>query len=160
MGLFGNLSLFMATVSFGRWSHNIMEMWDWVNEWVRVTIESRTSPVFDTMTSILFVLEYLCCLTFALGMIGCIISKRKKNFFWNKWFCANYDLFSVPEKSQGIIFFCFCCDTTEYDEHLTIISWWPATNSFKITGTIKTFLVERSNHVYYRYCWIDIAVDV
>ena len=48
---------------------------------MRVAIESRTSPVFDTMLPILFLLEYLCYLNFALGMIGCIISKRKKNFF-------------------------------------------------------------------------------
>lgn len=26
--------------------------------------------------------------------------------------------------------------------------------------TIKTFLVGRSHHVYYRYCGVDIAVDV
>ena len=51
---------------------------EWMSEWVRVAIESRTSPVFDTMLPILFLLEYLCYLNFALGMIGCIISKYLK----------------------------------------------------------------------------------
>ena len=157
MELFGNLSLSMTSVSFESWSHNVMEMWDWVSEWVRVIIESRTSPFLDTMLPVLFVLEYLCCLIFALGMIGCIISKRKTNFFWNKWFCANYDLFSVPEKSQGMIFFLFLL------WHYRI--WWTSHNDFLMTChqflvTIKNFLAERSDHVYYRYCWVDIAVDV
>ena len=111
MGLCGNISLFMATVPLGG---EATMSWkcesEWVSEWVRVTIESRTSPVFDTMKPILFVWEYLCCLTLALGMIGCIISKRKKNFFWNKWFWANCDLFFVPEKSQSII--CSVCAVT------------------------------------------------
>ena len=122
MGLCGNLSLCLATVSFRRWSYNVMEIWElvsewvngWVSEWVRMTIECRTSSVFDTMLPILFVLEYLWSSTFAQRMIGCFMSET--NCF------VPIIIFSLCLRNPKVIFFfSFCCDTTEDNEHLTIM---------------------------------------
>lgn len=89
-------------------------------------------------------------------MIGCIISIRKKNFFWNKLFFCQLWSFLCAREILRYNFFSLCCDITEYDEHLSIISWWPAANSWLPS---KPFLLGRSDHVYYRYCWVDIGVD-
>ena len=109
MGLCGNLSLFMATVPLGG---EATMSWKCESEWV-----SEGDNRKQNFTRFWHNEAHIVCLGVSLlfdigtnGVIGCIISKRKKNFFWNKWFCANCDLFFVPEKSQSII--CSVCAVT------------------------------------------------
>lgn len=83
--------------------------WKCESEWVRAgdnRIQNFTR-FWHSVTNIVCFGVNLCSATLALGMIRCIIFKRKNNFYWNKLFCASYDLFFVPEKSWGIIFSVF-----------------------------------------------------
>lgn len=79
---------------------NVAISWKCESEQVRVTIECRTSSVL-TQGCVLFVLESLCSLAFAPGMIGCIISRRKKNLFSKNCFLPNM-IFSLHLRNPKV----------------------------------------------------------
>ena len=60
------------------------------------------------------------------------------------------------EKSQGVIFSVFAVTLWK----IMNISQSFHDSLLPILDYNQTFLVERSDHVYYRYCGVDIAVDV